>query len=244
MATKSTNSLINKSKSVNKNSEKGLFDFLKSANDYLETVPRRANSAFENAIGNGERLTQSKVDVICAWLAWRINVSIEYLRQAIIKGLYGLYKSTVAGQVMQCANMIKNFVRDPLRQLGRFAGTIFGPVGTVLSYSAKMTAEVARLGGNLASIASSLPPNPPSPNINYNKFKLKVKTISMSDIKSDPSNLPAPEVMFPEPERPFSKETFTKTFETDSAKLKSGKVKYKLKEQDKKALESLNMSLA
>ena len=80
--------------------------------------------------------------------------------------------------------------------------------------------------------------------INYNKFKLKVKTISMSDIKSDPSNLPAPEVMFPEPERPFSKETFTKTFETDSSKLKSVKVKYKLKEQDKKALESLNMSLA
>ena len=244
MTTKSTKSLINKSNSVNKNSEKGLFDFLESANDYLESVPERVNNAFENAIGNGEKLTQSKVDVICAWLAWRINVSIEYLRQAVIKGLHGLYKSTVAGQVMQCANMIRNFIRDPLRQLGNFAGTIFGPVGTVISYMPKLASEVARLGGNLANIVASLPPNPPSPDINYNKFKLKVKSISMSDITSDPSNLPAPEVIFPEPEKPFSKNTFTKTFENDSAKLKSSKLKYKLKEQDKRALESLNLSLA
>lgn len=243
MASNKNKSLIVDSKASNTNSEKGLFDFLRSTNDYLESVPMRAINSFDNAMGNGEDLTQAKVDVICAWLAWRINVSIEYMRQAVIKGLHGMYKSTVVGQVMQCANMIRNFVRNPLMQLGRFASTIFGPVGTVLSYSASMAAEVARLGGNLARIASSLPPSPPSPNINYNKFRLKVKSISMSDITSG-GNLPAPEVMYPEPERPFSKETFTKTFETSSAKLKSSKMIYKLKKKDKDALESLSMTLA
>lgn len=236
--------LITKNKNTNTSSIKSSFDFLKSANDYLETVPSRAINGFENAMSDGEHLVQSKVDVICAWFAWRINVSVETVRQAILKGLYGAYKSTVAGQVMQCATMIKNFVSDPLGTIGSFASTIFAPVSTVISWLPKLMTEVARLAQNLANIASALPPTPPNPNINYDKFKIKVKSISLSDITSDPSNLPPPNVMYPEPERPFSKETFTKAFENASAKLKSNKIVYKLKEKDKMALENLNTDIA
>lgn len=236
--------LIKKSKSTNRKTEKGNFDFLKSANDWLEAVPKRVNNAFENAIGNGEKITQAKVDVICAWLAWKINVSVESMRQTILKGLYGMYKSTVVGQVMKCANMITSFVRNPLGTLGRFASTIFAPVASVMSWLPDLLKETVRLAENLANIASSLPPSPPNPHINYDKFKLKVKSISLSDITSDPANLPSPESMYPEPEKPFNKQTFANTFEKTSAKLKSNRTVFKLKDKDKKALEDMNISLA
>lgn len=233
--------LVKKSKNTNKKPEKSDFDFLKSVNDYLESVPKRVNNAFENAIGDGNKIAQSKVDIICAWLAWRINVSVESMRQSVLRGLYGMYKSTVTGQVMKCANMITRFVRNPLGTLASFASTIFAPVSSVTSWLPNLIKQLVRLAENLANIASSLPPSPPSPHLNYDKFKLKIKSISLSDITSDPSNLPAPETMFPEPEKPFSDKTFANTFEKSSAKLKSNRVKFNLKSKDKKALEDLSM---
>ena len=62
----------------------------------------------------------------------------------------------------------------------------------------------------------------------------------MAEIIADPSSLPAPEVIFPEPPKPFSKETFTEAFEGASASLKSSQVKYTLSEEDKKALTGFN----
>ena len=59
---------------------------------------------------------------------------------------------------------------------------------------------------------------------------------------TDPYKLPPPEIMFPEPEKPFSKDTFNKNFEKATANLKSGQKKYVLSEEDKKTLSGFDTS--
>ena len=213
------------------------FGFLKELNAWLSEVPGRINTAYENYMNN-EAMTQEKADVICEWLAWKVNIAVERKRQAAISALSGQFNDTVGGKVMKAATVIQSFLSDPLGTLGSFASLIFGPVPTVFKWFADLGKEVTKLGSNLAKIAGALPPPvPPStPNINYNKFKLKINPITIGEIVAGPAALPAPEVMFPEPEKPFSKETFTKGFEKASAKLKSAKQKYVLKEEDKKTL--------
>lgn len=218
------------------------FEFLTATNDWLESVPGRVTKAFDNFIGNGEKVTQEKVDAICIWLSWKINIQIERVRQSVLRGLYGMYKSTAAGKVMHAAMVIKEFVSNPLKAIGSFASTVFGPVPKVISWVSTLMKELPRLARNLSNIASSLPPSPPNPHINYNKFKIKVKSVSLSTITSDPSKLPSPESMFPEPPKPFSKETFENTFANASAKLKSNKVIYKLTKKQKESLDIISGS--
>lgn len=218
----------------------GPLAFLESTNDWLEDVPYRIIAAYENFIKDGENLAQSKVDKFCAWLAWKVNVAVERKRQTVLKILHEQYKSTVMGKVMKMASAIQSFCSDPLGALGTFASAIFGPVVAVFKWITELTKQILRLAVNLANIMSVLPPAPPNPQINYDKFKLKIKSISMAEVTADPSSLPAPESMFPEPPKPFSKETFTEAFEGTSASLKSSQVKYTLSEEDKKALTGFN----
>jgi hypothetical protein len=218
----------------------GPLEFLKTTNYWLENVPLRIIAAFENFIGDGERAIQSRVDIICAWLAWKVNIAIERKRQAVLRILYGQYEKTAAGQVMKVAGAVQSFCSDPIGAVGDFANALFAPIVAVFKWITDLISEILKLAANLAKIMSVLPPTPPSPRINYDKFKLKVGSISLAEVMSDPSSLPAPEVMFPEPEKPFSKEAFTKGFETASANLKSMKVVYKLNEDDKKTLEAMN----
>lgn len=231
-----TKNLIVKNKNSNTSSDKQPFDFLTSLNDWLESVPLRTINAFENMIGDGEKAVQSKVDRICAWLAWKVNIAIEGMRQRLLKALYNTYKNTVVGKVMQIMNVIQNFVKNPLEAIGSFASAIFAPYGAVISWYQTLIKEVPRLAKNLSNVASALPPTPPNPHINFNAFKIKVKTISISDVTSNPDNLPPPEVMFPEPEKPFSTDTFNDVFMNVSAKLKTNRLIYKLNEKDKQAL--------
>lgn len=214
----------------------GPLDFLVATNDWLEDCPERIVAAYDNFIGNGEGLVQSKVDKFCAWLAWKVNIAVERKRQAVLKILHEQYQTTAAGKVMKMANAIQSFVSDPLGALGTFAGAIFGPVTFVFKLITQLISEVIRLAANLARIMAVLPPNPPNPHINYDKFKLRVNSISMGEVMAGPGSLPSPEAMFPEPEKPFTKETFAKGFEEGTATLKSGRKKYKLSEEDKKAL--------
>ena len=216
--------------------------FLSETNDWLETVPKTAIEGLNNSIIEGNNMTQEKVDSICVWLSWKINLQIERVRQACLKALYGMYKNTVAGQVMSMASTIKSFVSDPLGAIGDFAGSIFGPVPKVFGWLQTLMKEIPRLAKNLAAIVSSLPPAPPSPDINFNKFKIKVKTISLSTITSDPNKLPSPESMFPEPPKPFSSKSFEDNFENGNAKLKSSKVKYKLSDEQKKSLNVISIN--
>lgn len=220
----------------------GSLAFLKTTNEWLEDVPVRIIAAYDNFVGNGEDLVQSKVDTFCVWLSWKVNIAVERKRQAVLRILHGQYQSTVVGKVMKMANAIKSFCSDPLGALGTFAGAIFGPVASVFKWIVELTAEIIKLAANLAKIMAVLPPNPPSPHINYDKFKLKVKSISMAEVTSDPNTLPPPEVMFPEPPKPFTKETFKEGFEKATASLKSGRKKYTLSEEDKKSLAGFNVS--
>ena len=57
--------------------KKGAFDFLKTTNDWLEEVPVRIIDAFDNFMQDAENITQQKVDEICEWLAWKVNVAVE-----------------------------------------------------------------------------------------------------------------------------------------------------------------------
>lgn len=218
----------------------GPLAFLKTTNDWLEDVPIRIIAAYNNFIGDGENLVQSKIDIFCAWLAWKVNVAVERKRQAVLQILYDQYKSTAVGKVSSVAQAIQTFCNDPIGAIGTLASAIFGPVFAVFKWITQLIKEVLRLASNLAKIMTALPPAPPNPHINYDKFKLKVKSISMAEITSNPYNLPPPEVMFPEPQKPFTKESFTEGFEKATASLKSGKKKYVLSEEDKKTLAGFN----
>lgn len=219
---------------------KGPLDFLDDTNDWLEDVPVRLVAAYNNFIGDGENLVQSKVDVICEWLAWKVNIAVERKRQAILRVLYDQYQTTVGGKVMKAASAIQNFMNDPLGALGDLASALFGPVVTVFKWIIELAHQILRLAMNLARIMQVLPPAPPNPHINYDKFKLRVGSISLAEVTSDPRNLPAPEVLFPEPKKPFTKESFSEAFETGSAALKSGRKKYELSKEDKETLQGFS----
>lgn len=212
------------------------FQFLESINEWLESVPERAIAALSNSIGDGNKIAQEKVDAICTWVSWKINIQIERVRQATLKALYGMYKDTVVGRVIQVTTVVKEFVSDPIGNIISFAKAIFAPFAPVTSWFRLLVKEVPRLANNLAKIASSLPPAPPTLRINYDKFKIKVKTIDIQTITTDPNKLPPPEVMFPEPPKPFSTEVFENIFTNASAKLKSNQMVYKLTDKQKESL--------
>ena len=229
-----------KKQAAEKDNEKGPLAFLKTTNKWLEDVPTRITMAYENFISDGENLAQSKVDQFCAHLAWRVNVAVERKRQKVLGILHEQYESTAMGGVMKMASAIQSFVSDPIGAIGTFASAIFGPVVEVFKWVGKLIKEVLKLAANLANIMAVLPPTPPNPHINYDKFKLKVKSISMGEIIAGPDSLPPPEVIFPEPPKPFTKETFKDGFEKASASLKSGIKKYMPSKEDKLALEAMS----
>ena len=210
--------------------------FLTTTNDYLEKVPENIISAFDNMIGSGEKIGQGKVDAICAWLAWKVNIAIERKRQAVIKTLHDQYMSNAQGPVFKAANAIMSFVSDPLGAIGDFASAIFAPVNKVLAWVKALVKEIPRLAANLARIVSALPPSPPNPHINYDKFKLKVGSISMGAIMAGTAGMKSPEEMFPEPPKPFSKESFAADFENVKVSLKESRDKFILKKEDKEAI--------
>ena len=233
----SSENLIYEPKEQKENSDKQPFDFLKDINDWLEAVPIRITNAFEN-MTKGQELVQEKIDVACKWLAWKVNIAVESVRQRLIKALWQMYRYTVVGKVMQMMLVIKKFMENPLYYLFKFALEIFAPYYLVIKWYQTLLTEIPRLAQNLAKIAQSLPPKPPSIDINFNAFakELSIKSISISDITNDPNNLPLPEAMFPEPEKPFTNKTFDNVFLNVSAKLKSNKMVYKLGDKDKQAL--------
>ena len=214
--------------------------FLTTTNDWLEEVPLNTINAFNNMIGTGEKVAQSKVDMICAWLAWKVNIAIERKRQALLKTLHDQYMSNQKGPVMRAATAISSFVSDPLGAIGDFAGSIFSPVTKVFEWIKVLLKEIPRLAANLARIVSALPPDPPNPNINYDKFKLKVGSIGLNAIIKGTAGMKSPEEMFPEPPKPFSKESFDSNFTSTSIFLKTSLIKYKLKPGD---FESMNEAI-
>ena len=182
--------------------------WLRTTNNWLELLPRVVTTSLNNMVGKGENVSQSKVDMICAWLAYKVNVGIERKRQEVIKILYAQYTSNTKGPVWRAAFAIQAFFADPIGSVGEFASSIFGPIKTVFDWIKTLIKEIPRLAANLANIVSTLPPTPPSPNINFDKFKIKVNSIGMKEIVKGPAGFKNPEDMFPKPIDPYEQDSF------------------------------------
>lgn len=227
----------NEMKTVWKKHEKQIkssdpFNFLTELNEYLEEVPASTLAAFDNYADSMEHWSQDKVDIACAWLAWKVNVLVENARRKGLKALHGFYMSLTSSPQAKAARVALEFVQDPLGTLGSWADTIAKPAKEFLKWVQMLIVEVPKLAANLANIASALPPSPPSPHINFSKFKLKIGSISMADITQDPSMLPPIDQMFPEPTRPHNEKSFDEAFNKRPEKKK---IKYSLKENKEMA---------
>lgn len=211
--------------------DKKSLDWLVKINDYLENFPTTILSYFDALAAFGENLTQEYVDIWCRYLAWQVNINIERLRQRVLKSLNE--QNGVLSKVMGIINLAQQVISNPLGVIGSFFRKITGPISAGYYFITTLVKELARLAKNLARIVEVLPPEPPNPHINFNEFKIKVNTVSMSSLGGVDA-LPPPEVMFPEPlEKPFSRESFNASFDsgkTAGKKAKSeGEIKYKPK---------------
>ena len=209
-------------------------DWLVKVNDFLESVPESVTTYFKALTKSGENLVQSQVDIICAWLAWKVNIMVERKRQQVVQTLYeqyGGYLSMFAG-----INLVKQAL-NPLKA-GGFFSKFTAPINAVIDFFKTLIKEIPRLAENLANIASALPPEPPNPRINYNAFKLKIGTITLKEVMTGTSGTPTPEQMFPEPASPFSKEAFDASF--DNAKKTAAAEGVIYKPEDSKKLITLN----
>ena len=204
-----------------------MLDFLTKVNDFLEQVPDNTLNFFNSFFKSGEELVQSKVDLVCAWVSWQVNITIERLRQRVLKALWQHYNKYLI--LLKAGSIIQDFVTDPIGTIGRFANEFLKPFKKVKEFIEVLVKEIPRLAMNLARIAESLPPTPPSPDINFNAFDIKVNTISMKEIMAGIDNLPSPEEMFPEPTRPFGKKTFDASFQNAKATTAADQIVYKLK---------------
>lgn len=218
---------------------KSSLSFLKTTNDWLEKVPEVTTNALNNIVGSGERITQSKVDEVCEWLSYKVNVAVERKRQALIRTLHEQYENNQKGPVMKAAKAISSFVSDPLGSLGSFASAIFGPIQPVFDWIKVLIKEIPRLAANLANIVSSLPPPPPNPQINFDKFQIRVNSIGLKEITKGTAGMKVPEQMFPEPPDPFHHDTFAGLFGDESADLVSGAFKYQLKPEDYESISAI-----
>ena len=190
-----------------------ILTFLSNANAFLEQVPTTMINFLNRAFASGESVPQKGVDMVCEWCSWRVNTWVEGIRQKIIKTLHKQYEESTG--MIGILKDIQEMVSNPMSILGAVAsavkkilGILLGPFKIMYEFLEELVKELLRLAKNLAYIVSVLPPEPPDPDINFNKFQLSIKSIGMADITTDPENMPAPEEVFKEPIVPFSKEYF------------------------------------
>lgn len=193
-----------------------MLSWLRKANDFLEQVPEGILAYFDAIVDMGETIAQDKVDSICRYAAWKANISIERARQKILKGAYNQNKAAKA--VVDLMNIGKKFMQDPLGTVFSFFDPILKPFVGVAKFTIELIQEISRLAENLAKIADALPPAPPNPRINFNAFQLNLGVISMGALASVDS-LPDPEIIFPEPEKPWTKKSFEASFAKGKGKV-------------------------
>lgn len=215
--------------------DKNPLDFLVKFNDFLEQVPMVALNFFERTFKAGQTTSQGYVDIVCRYVSWKINLMIERARQKVLKTLCDQYGWFL--KIISAINVGKNVVSNPIGAVGSFFGLITGPAKTAISFIVTLATELPRLAANLSKIASSLPPEPPDPSINFNEFKIKLGGISMGALLSADS-LPPPEVVVgPQPPSPWSKQAFQEAFDAGKEDYNKDKIVYKPKTQEQREAE-------
>lgn len=209
-------------KTVKKAKSESMLGYLRTFNDKLEQIPNTVQKTFERAYAVEDELPQKGMDMICEWSAWRVNTIIEAARQQAVKALHD--QNSFVNKVMKPVNAVYSIVTNPLGALGAIAsavksiaGIFITPIANLVNFTIELVTELARTAELLAKLSALVPPAPPSPNLNTNKFKIQIKPLTVGTITEDPSNLPSPEEMFPEPIVPFSLKYFQ--ILADEAKL-------------------------
>jgi len=215
--TEVTNSVSNVINSiVEEDQDPDPLDWLKKTNEFLEGVPEGIVSYFDN-LGELD-LPQNQVDKICEYAAWKVNLCIEKVRQQVIRVLRRQCKQVK--DILKFMKKLKEGILNPLSALEAVVQLIkmiieklLGPYYELVKFIVKLTVEIAKLANNLQNIMEVLPPNPPSGSINFNKFNLKIGSVTMDMIMDDGGQeMQNPEAMFPEPEKPFTKSTFKEIY--------------------------------
>ena len=181
---------------------------LKTFNATLEDLPKTIIGMFNRIFNGTETLSQKGVDMVCEWAAWFINYHVEKGRQSVIKSLHDQNK--LVNKALGPLRTVQKIVTDPIGALGgvisavkNVANIFIGPIITFTEFIINVTKELIKTAENMAKLAEVLPPAPPSPEINFNKFKLDIGGMGLSTILEDPSNMPSPEEKFPEPLSPM-----------------------------------------
>jgi len=219
--------------------------WLKKINKFLEGVPKGIVEYFDNL--KNLDLVQEQVDKICEYAAWKVNICVERLRQQVIKALQKQCKQVK--DILKFMNTLKKAIENPLNLIEAVAQLLkilvqkfLGPYYELVKFLVQLSVEVSKLAQNLQRIMEVLPPSPPTGSINYDKFILNIGTISMDMIMGDGGDMQNPEAMFPEPEKPFNKETFKKAY--NKVKEKTDSIVYRPKVVDKTSGGSTNSDLA
>ena len=182
---------------------------LKTFNASLEDLPHSIIVMFDRVFGVADEVPQKGVDMICEWAAWFINYHVEQGRQSIVKSLHE--QNSLVNKVLGPIRTVQKVVTDPIGALGAVVSAIksianifIGPIVTFVNFMIELTKELLKTAKNIAKLAEVLPPTPPNPEINFNKFKLDLGSIGIATVLEDPNNMPSPEEKFPEPIKPFS----------------------------------------
>lgn len=182
---------------------------LRTFNANLEDLPHSIVVMFDRVFGVTDEVPQKGVDMICEWAAWFINYNVERGRQSIVKSLN--QQNTFVNKVLGPIRTVQKIVTDPIGALGgvisavkNIANIFIGPISTFINFIIELAKELLKTAENMAKLSEVLPPTPPSPEINFSKFKLDLGSIGMATILEDPNNMPSPEEKFPEPIKPFS----------------------------------------
>ena len=232
--TKSVNNAIEEI--VEEDQDPDPLDWLKKTNKFLEGVPQGIIDYFNNL--NDMNLIQEQVDAICEYAAWKVNLSVEKVRQQVIRVLRRQCKQVK--DILKFMKKLKDAIANPIAAIEAVVQLIkmiieklLGPYYELVKFMIRLAVEIAKLAKNLQNIMEVLPPSPPSTDINYNKFALKIGSISMDMIMDDGGQeMQNPDQMFPEPKKPFTKNTFKQVF--NKVKPKKDTVVYRPEMNDLK----------
>ena len=212
-----------------------ILGYLKDFNKFLESVPKMVTTFFNRIFKVETDIPQKAVDMICEWAAWRVNIMVERKRQEYIKTLHE--QNSWVDTILTPVRVVKKIYEDPIGALGaavnaikQIANIFIGPFVYLIQFLQELITELGRLAKNLSNLLTSLPPSPPSKNLNFDKFQLKIGTMGISTILDDPERLPSPEEMFPEPIVPFSPAYFKALGSEAKTIFREEKPFYKLKD--------------